>query len=93
MTYFLFLIIGTLCFVIIGLIANFKISNSNFQKRVRLLEQIIKELKSNLENQNQKIKISEDLKMQLKNSKESLNGSIFELNKDLFEIITKNNLA
>ena len=85
MVYILILIIGALCFVIFGLIANFKISNLDFQRRVLLLEEIILELKSNLENQNQKVKLSEDLRVKLKASNESLSYSIFNLNCEIFE--------
>lgn len=85
MVYILILIIGALCFVIFGLIANFKISNLDFQKRVMLLEDIILEMKNNLENQNQKIKLSEDLKIKLKASNETLSNSIFNLNCEVFE--------
>lgn len=85
MVYILILIIGALCFVIFGLIANFKISNLDFQRRVMLLEDIILEMKSNLEDQNQKIKLSEDLKVKLKASNEALKNSIFNLNCEMFE--------
>jgi cell division protein FtsL len=85
MIYILVLIIGALCFVIFGLIVNYKTSNLNFQRRVLLLEEIILELKSNLENQNQKIKLSEDLRVKLKASNEALSNSIFNLNCEIFE--------
>lgn len=85
MVYILILIIGALCFVIFGLIVNFKISNLDFQRRVMLLEDIILEMKSNLEDQNQKIKLSEDLKVKLKASNEALKNSIFNLNYEIFE--------
>jgi cell division protein FtsL len=85
MVYILILIIGALCFVIFGLIVNFKISNLDFQRRVMLLEDIILEMKSNLENQNQKVKLSEDLKVKLKASNKNLSNSIFNLNYELLE--------
>ena len=85
MIYILILIIGSLCFVIFGLIANFKTSNLDFQRRVMLLEEIILEMKSNLEDQNQKIKLSEDLRVKLKESNKTLNNSIFNLNCEIFE--------
>jgi cell division protein FtsL len=85
MIYILILVIGVLCFVFFGLITNFKISNLNFQRRVMLLEDVILEMKSNLENQNQKIKLSEDLRLKLKASNEALNNSIFNLNFEIFE--------
>nr|WP_315147866.1 hypothetical protein [uncultured Flavobacterium sp.] len=85
MVYILLLIIGALCFVIFGLIVNFKISNLDFQRRVMLLEDIILEMKSNLEDKNQKIKLSEDLRVKLKASNETLSNSIFNLNCEIFE--------
>ena len=85
MVYILILIIGALCFVIFGLIVNFKISNLDFQRRVMLLEDIILEMKSNLEDKNQKIKLSEDLRVKLKASNETLSNSIFNLNCEIFE--------
>ena len=50
-----------------------------------LLEDIILEMKSNLEDQNQKIKLSEDLRAKLKASNEILGNSIFNLNCEIFE--------
>lgn len=50
-----------------------------------LLEDIILEMKSNLEDQNQKIKLSEDLRVKLKASNEVLSNSIFNLNYEIFE--------
>jgi hypothetical protein len=50
-----------------------------------LLEDIILEMKSNLEDQNQKIKLSEDLRVKLKESNKTLNNSIFNLNCEIFE--------
>lgn len=85
MVYILILIIGVLCFVIFGLIINFKTSNLEYQRRVMLLEDIILEIKSNLENQNQKIKLSEDLRIKIKKSNETLSNSIFDLNYEIFE--------
>ena len=85
MVYILILIIGALCFVILGLIVSFKVSNLDFQRRVMLLEDIILEMKSNLEDQNQKINLSEDLRVKLKASNETLSNSIFNLNCDIFE--------
>ena len=85
MVYVLILIIGALCFAIFGLIVNFKTSNLDFQRRVMLLEDIILEMKSNLEDKNQKIKLSEDLRVKLKASNETLSNSIFNLNCEIFE--------
>ena len=90
MVFILIPIIGVLCFVIFSLIVNFKTSNLDFQKRVILLEDVILEMKTNLENQNQKIKLSEDLRVKLKASKEALSNSIFNLNCEIFEELYSN---
>lgn len=90
MIYLLIVIIGALCFVIFRLVANYKTSNLSFQRRVMLLEDIILEMKSNLENQNQKIKLSDDLRLKLKASNETLNHSIFNLNCEIFEELYSN---
>jgi len=84
MVYILILIIGTLCFVIVKLIARFKISNLDFKSRVLFLEEIILEMKSNLEVQNQKVKLSEDLRVKIKASNATLMNSIFNLNSEIF---------
>lgn len=50
-----------------------------------LLEEIILEMKSNLEHQNQKVKLSEDLRVTLGASNETLSNSIFNLNCEILE--------
>ena len=50
-----------------------------------LLEDIILEMKSNLEVQNQKIKFSEELRVKLKASNETLNNSIYNFNFEMLE--------
>ena len=50
-----------------------------------LLEEIILEMKSNLEHQNQKVKLSEDLRVTLRVSNETLSNSIFNLNCEILE--------
>jgi hypothetical protein len=52
---------------------------------VLLLEEIILEMKSNFEVQNQKVKLSEDLRVKLKVSNTTLMNSIFNLNCEIFE--------
>jgi hypothetical protein len=87
MIYFLILIIGINCFVIVSLIANFKRNKRNFQKRLLLLEDIVCELESQLELQNQKIILTDELKLKLKASNEILNNSIFKFNFEMLESI------
>jgi len=87
MIYFLILIIGLNCFVIISLIANFKKRNIKFKKRLLLLEAIVSELESQLKFQNQKMILSDELKLKLKASNEILNNSIFKFNFEMLESI------
>lgn len=70
--------------MIVKLIARFKISNLDFKSRVLFLEEIILEMKSNLEVQNQKVKLSEDLRVKIKASNATLMNSIFNLNSEIF---------
>lgn len=85
MVYVSTLIIGASCLVIFGLITNFKRNNLDFRRRIMLLEEIILEMKSNLEHQNQKVKLSEDLRVTLGASNETLSNSIFNLNCEILE--------
>lgn len=85
MVYVSTLIIGVSCLVIFGLITNFKRNNLDFRRRIKFLEEIILEMKSNLEKQNQKIKLSEDLRVTLGASNETLSNSIFNLNCEILE--------
>lgn len=85
MVYVSTLIIGASCLVIFGLITNFKRNNLDFRRRIKFLEEIILEMKSNLEKQNQKIKLSEDLRVTLGASNETLSNSIFNLNCEILE--------
>lgn len=71
--------------VIFGLITNFKRNNLDFRRRIKFLEEIILEMKSNLEHQNQKVKLSEDLRVTLGASNETLSNSIFNLNCEILE--------
>jgi len=82
---YILMLIGALCFVVFKLITRFQISNLDFQRRVLLLEEIILEMKSNFEVQNQKVKLSEDLRVKLKVSNTTLMNSIFNLNCEIFE--------
>jgi hypothetical protein len=50
-----------------------------------LLEDIILEMKSNLDDKNQKIKLSEDLRLKIKTSIATLNSSIFDLNYEMLD--------
>lgn len=85
MIYSLLILSVVLCLVIFNLISSYNSSKKDFQKKVKLLEEIIIALKTNLENQNQKIKLSDDLELRLKMSNQTMNNSIFNLNYEIFE--------
>lgn len=52
-----------------------------------LLEEIILDMKSNIKDQKQKIKLSEELRLRLKASNETLNNSIYNFNFEMLEDI------
>jgi predicted Holliday junction resolvase-like endonuclease len=85
MIYFTFMILVILCFIIFVLIKNYKISTIDFQNKVQLLESLIKELSQNLKYQNQKVKLSEDLKTNMRQSNHLLSNKIVDLNNEMFE--------
>ncbi len=91
----LFLSITILVFIffIIKLNILFYNKKKGFKKKIRVLGEIIIQISKNKSRQHEKIKLSEDLKNKIKTINTSLNSEIFELNRDLFEIVSKNNLA
>ena len=52
-----------------------------------ILEEIILDMKSNIKDQKQKIKLSEELRLRLKASNETLNNSIYNFNFEMLEDI------
>lgn len=91
----LFLSITILVFIffIIKLNIQFYNEKKSFKKKIRVLGEIIIQISKNKSRQHEKIKLSEDLKNKIKTINTTLNSEIFELNRDLFEIVSKNNLA
>lgn len=84
MIYFSIFLIVLLCFAILGLIIDYNNSKQKFQKKIDLLEDLINELNSKLEHQNQKVRLSDDLRAKLKESNLKIGTSIFDLNVDMF---------
>lgn len=78
-----YILIIALITIIIGLIINYIISKRKFNRKVELLQKIIVALSQTIENQNHKIKLSDDLKELLRIANESISTSIYELNYDL----------
>ena len=63
-----------------------------FKIKLSVLQDIIVEISKKQLSQQDQIKLSEELEKSLKSNKTKLNGAIFGLNYDLFEIVTNNNL-
>lgn len=84
MIYLSISLIVILCFAILGLIINYNQNKEMFQNKIELLEKIIEELNNNIENNNQKVKLSDNLKTKLKESNLKLETSILDLNVDMF---------
>jgi uncharacterized membrane protein (DUF106 family) len=89
MKYVVLLIIGIYSLIIIKLVVNLKRSKRKSQSRIKLLEDIIREMQLLLEDQNQKVELLDQLKLKLRASNETLNNSIFNFNFELLENIFK----
>lgn len=82
--FFIAIILLLLCFAFYINIQFYR-NKKEYQKKIAFLEDIILDLSNNYEKQNQKIKISEDVKAKLELSNESLSNLIYNLNTALFE--------
>jgi gas vesicle protein len=91
-----YLTIAILCFfctILFIIIDSNQKSKKIFEKKIQSLEKIIVELSRNLEMQSQKLKLSEDLKTNMRQSNHSLSTKIVDLNNEMFaEIFQKKNL-
>lgn len=72
-------------FIIFLLLIKQNDTEEKFKKKIKVLELLIIELNTNLLAQNQKVKLSDDLKMKFKESNVKLSKSILEMNLDLFD--------
>ncbi|SFA75876.1 hypothetical protein SAMN05660845_0401 [Flavobacterium swingsii] len=77
-------------FIILVLVVKQIEEEQKFNRKIKVLELLIMELNTNLVAQNQKVKLSDDLKIKFKESNIKLSKSILEMNLDLFEISFKN---
>ena len=66
-------------------------TKQKFNRKIKVLELLIMELNANLVAQNQKVKLSEELKNIIRESNKKLSKSILEMNLDLLEMNFKNN--
>lgn len=93
MTYFTIAILcffSTILFLIIN--SNQK-SKKIFESKIQSLEKIILELSQNLEIQSQKVKLSDDLKFNMRQSNNELSSKIVDMNLEMFqEMFPKKNL-
>jgi predicted Holliday junction resolvase-like endonuclease len=85
MNCFSIILIFILSLVILTLMIKYKEYKQQFQKKIGLLEDLILELNQNLENQNQKVKLSDDLKIRIKEINKTLNKSIYNFNFEMIE--------
>lgn len=82
-----------LIFFIVKLNLQFYNEKKSFKKKTGILGEIIVQINKKKSRQHEKMKLSEELKNKIKTINTTLSSEIFELNRDLFEIVSKNNLA
>ena len=63
------------------------------KKKIKLLKVVYVHTQKNKLEHLEKIKLLEELKLNWKTINSKLSSDVFELNRDLFEIVSKNNLA
>ncbi len=78
-------------FIILVLLVKQIETKQKFNHKIKVLELLIMELNANLVAQNQKVKLSEELKNIIRESNKKLSKSILEMNLDLLEMNFKNN--
>ncbi len=93
MTYFTIAIMFFFIVILFLIIVANQKSKKNFLDKIYSLEQIIDNLKLNLDLQSQKIKLSEDLKNNMRQSNNILSSKIVDMNLEMFqEMFPKKNL-
>lgn len=85
MIYFCIFLIVVLCSAIIILIMNYNQSKTKFLEKIQTLELVISELNASKDLQNQKLKLSDDLKSKLKKSNDIMINSILDVNMDFLK--------
>jgi len=86
-------LILVLIFVVIKLNIQFYREKKSFKKKMEVLGEIIVQISKDKSGKLNKIKLSEELNGKLKTIHTTLGSDIFELNKELFEILAENKLA
>jgi len=86
-------IILLLVFFVIKLNVQFYKEKKSFKKKMEILGEIIVQMSKNKSGQLNQIRLSSEFDEKLKTIKSTLRSDIFELNQELFEILSKNNLT
>lgn len=92
MIFLLLGVVGILLAVIFFLISDIRKSRASHQKKVVLFQEMIVHLLDNHDIQNDKIKISDELKEKLQNANHTLSTDIGSLIHDFVETLSQNNL-
>ena len=87
MIYFSILLILILCFFVLGLIVQHNRSREQFENKIELLEDLIIKLNANLLILNNKVKISEDLKSNMRIRNQTISSKIVDINTEMFQEI------
>ncbi len=94
MLYFTFIVLIVFVIAVLFTLNHTRNSAHNFKLKIKELEKTIVDLTYKLENQSQKIKLMEDLKLNIKQSNQILGEQILDLNHETFSILfsKKNNI-
>lgn len=86
-------LILVLLFVVIKINIQYYKDKKKSKKKIKFLKVHFVHTNNNKAKQIEKIKLSEELKFKWKTINSKLSFDIFELNRELFEIVSKKNLA
>ena len=93
MTYFAIATVCFFCTILFFIINSNQKNKKLFESKIQSLEKIIVELSQNLEMQSQKLKLSDDLKFNMRQSNNDLSAKIVDMNLEMFqEMFPKKNL-
>ena len=92
MVFILMSIIVLLLCIIVYLNVVFYQQKEIFRMRLQTLRKIIAEIDKKHTDQQGQIRLSDELQQTLKESRAILNNDIFDLNYELFDLLSKNNL-
>jgi len=92
MIFFLSSVILLLCIAIVYLLIDFLNEKKIFKKRIDALEEMILLISKKQILQSNQLKLSDDLNENLKRSKFILSNTIFDLNYELLDLLSKNDL-